>query len=245
MTRTLRGIEKHRKADAVVGVCDAAGLPMPGAPVWVEQESHAFVFGCAVPELGGLCESDQARYRARLAEVFNHLEPAGRPADAARIEAPDGVHLGALRLLLDRHAAGPPALVHVRGRTIGMADRDERNAAQRVVDLYSLCFSHAAVRGVFWNGLRDGDDGAGSGLLRADLSAKPVFRLLQKLIGVVWHTRANGVTDADGLFHVRGFYGNYRIGVPVGERATVALFSLRPDAEEGMFRVVVSGERPA
>ena len=63
-------------------------------------------------------------------------------------------------------------------------------------------------------------------MLRRDLSPKPAFRLLQKLIAVVWHTRADGATDAAGRFPFRGFYGDYRVGIRVGEETKVVLFSL-------------------
>jgi hypothetical protein len=39
-------IERHRKADVVVTVRDAAGRPVPSARVEVEQTRHAFLFGC-------------------------------------------------------------------------------------------------------------------------------------------------------------------------------------------------------
>jgi hypothetical protein len=66
-------------------------------------------------------------------------------------------------------------------------------------------------------------------LLRGNLAPKAVYRGLQKLIGVHWHTRAAGQTDAAGCFRFRGFRGTYRVVVRSGDRpTTVALFSLGP-----------------
>ncbi len=44
---------------------------------------------------------------------------------------------------------------------------------------------------------------------------------------MVWHTRAAGLTDADGRFRLRGFYGDYRVGVRVGDETKVSAFTLR------------------
>ncbi len=41
----LPNIEKYRKGDCVVTVCDAAGKPMPYTKVQVKQTAHAFRFG--------------------------------------------------------------------------------------------------------------------------------------------------------------------------------------------------------
>lgn len=227
MTRTQRQIEEHRKGDAVIEIRDPTGCPLAGVSVWVEQEAHEFLFGCVVPDLGALPDADRARYRARLEEVFNRLGPG---EDALRVEARDRVHLGALRRELDRRAvAGRPLDVHISGQTVGMTELGEQDSARRVAELYTLCFAHPAVRGIFWHGFRDGErDADGGGLLRRDLSPKPAHHVLQKLIGVVWHTRAAGQTDAEDRLRFRGFFGSYRVAVMAGEEAAkVAFFSLQ------------------
>ncbi len=227
MTRTQRQIEEHRQNDAVVQVRDAAGRPCAGLPVWVEQETHEFLFACAAPDLADLADADRERYRARWEEVFNGSGPKG---DALGVAMRDRVHLGRLRLDLDRWAAaGRPLEVHVCGQTIGLAERDEADGARRVAELYTLCFAHPLVRGIVWHGFRDGESEAGDGgLLRRDLSPKPAYRALQKLVGLTWHSRAAGQTDAEGHFAFRGFRGGYRVGViAAGGVATVA-FLVRP-----------------
>jgi endo-1,4-beta-xylanase len=73
-------IEKHRKADAVIRVVDAAGKPVPGARVKVEQTRHEFLFGCNIFLWGndessrsrGIGREAQADYRRRFAELFNY-----------------------------------------------------------------------------------------------------------------------------------------------------------------------------
>ena len=49
----------------------------------------------------------------------------------------------------------------------------------------------------------------GGGMLRADMSSKPVYEQLKQLIHEEWKTRVSATTDADGRFSFRGFFGDY------------------------------------
>lgn len=60
-------IEKHRKAPAVVSVVDAAGKPVAGAEVVVEQVRHALLFGLNIFNWGRCSdETMEAAYLARF-----------------------------------------------------------------------------------------------------------------------------------------------------------------------------------
>jgi hypothetical protein len=222
LTRTQRHLEAFRTGEACIQVRDASGRPLANTPVSVEQESHAFLFGCVVPDLTAFSDADQDRYRARLEEVFNRLLSTRLPSSepgVLRVEVAERIHLGLLRLRLDQFAApGQQLHVHVWGETAGMSasadsgSLSDRDVGRRVAELYTLCFSHPAVGGLFWNGFADGQsDVRGGGLLRRDLAPKYAHKVLQKLIGSLWHTRAEGLTDAHGLFRFRGFFGGYRV----------------------------------
>jgi GH35 family endo-1,4-beta-xylanase len=66
------GIEKHRKTDASVLVVDAAGAPVSGAAVEMQQLSHAWRYGSAVTAGGIMGTSeDDAQYRSRIESHFN------------------------------------------------------------------------------------------------------------------------------------------------------------------------------
>ena len=89
-------IEQHRKADAVVEVLDAAGRPVSGAEVRVEQARHAFLFGCNIFRWGA-CPTPQLEqaYRERFAALLNYAtlafywaryEPEQGKPDHARTE---------------------------------------------------------------------------------------------------------------------------------------------------------------
>jgi hypothetical protein len=218
MTRTQRRIDEIRKTDACILIQDSAGRPARGVAVSVEQERHAFHFGCIVPDLDRYSSSERARYRARLDETFNVVVPAGQAfdPDLCLVEIAQRVPLAHVNRRLDEFAASGRALqVHLWGESVGMTETDsvllERAVGRRLADVYSLCFAHPAVGGIFWIGLGDSDEDArGGGLLRRDLAPKYAYKVLQKLIHFDWHTRAAALTDDAGLFRFRGFCGTYR-----------------------------------
>jgi len=240
VTRTQHQIEEVRTGEACIEVRDDTDRPFAGIPVWVEQESHAFVFGCVAPDLAALSETDRQRCQDRLGEVFNLIMPTRQLADSSktRFDVPDAVHMSPLRLEMDRlSSAGRPVDVWVRGRAVGLGRQaDDRVAAERLAALYSLCFAHPAVRAIYWERFWDGEpDTDDAGLLRLDFSPKPAFRYLQKLIATVWHSRASGQTDSDGRFTFRGFFGDYRVGVQVGAGTTTIQFSHRSNATASRY----------
>ncbi len=64
------GIEKNRKADAVLAIVDATGKPVADAEVKIEQKSHEFLFGCNIFVLGQMKEKDKA-YEDAFLKLFN------------------------------------------------------------------------------------------------------------------------------------------------------------------------------
>ena len=248
-------------------IVDPHGRPCPGLHVSVEQESHRFQFGCVVSSLSGSSDDDRARYDRRLREVFNVVsrEKGESPVDAEVLKVDlSGVsqrmHLAQVQRELDRlsapatqpRSAMPDVQVYVSGRTLGWcldqrppgihAD-DEENAAQSLASLYTLCFAHPRVRGVFWCGLADCEPGVdGGGLLQKNLSPKHAHRTLRKLIHIVWHTRDRGRTDALGRFRFRGFYGTYRVVVAAdGSTPVVGKLELHPEPQEESIVVCEGG----
>ena len=73
---------------------------------------------------------------------------------------------------------------HVKGKW------DEAAQADYAVKFYTVCFAHPAVAGITWWDLCDeGSWLEGGGLLRKDLSPKPSFFALKKLICEQWITQ--------------------------------------------------------
>jgi hypothetical protein len=240
VTRTQRRIEEFRKGEACIQVLEPAGQCGAGIAVSVEQESHAFPFGCVVPNLNVLSESNRKRYRTRLNEVFNCFVSAEMlllcDPKAIRVVVGDRIHLGRLCVRLDELSAGGRMLhVYVGGNAVGMTDvnSSERETGKRAAELYALCFGHPLVAGVYWNGFSDTETATGlCGLLRRDLAPKYAYKAIQKMIGIDWHTRASGKTDAEGQFRFRGFFGDYRVVANASEgNAVVGNFTLAPSGD--------------
>ena len=91
---------------------------------------------------------------------------------------------------------------------------DEQAQADYAVKFYRTCFAHPAMMGITWWDLCDkGSWLPGGGMLRADLSPKPVYHALHKLIHEQWTTRLAGKTDDRGELRFRGFRGAYEVAV--------------------------------
>ncbi|MCX7801203.1 MAG: endo-1,4-beta-xylanase [Fimbriimonadales bacterium] len=114
---------------------------------------------------------------------------------------------------------------------------EERQAAY-VERLYRLLFSHPAVHAVTWWDLQDGAwMGAPGGLLRRDLSPKPAYEALRRLIREHWTTRAVGRTEEDGAFRFRGFHGLYRVAVDTTRGRFETTVDLGPGREEATIQI--------
>jgi hypothetical protein len=69
---TRAAIEKHRKVDATIRILDAAGQPVPGVKVSIEQTSHEFLFGCNIYMFDRYREQDQNHVRQGAAHHGIH-----------------------------------------------------------------------------------------------------------------------------------------------------------------------------
>lgn len=68
----LPSIEKNRKGDKRLRLLDAAGKPLAGQRVTIEQDGHDFNFGAQIFMLDGFSnEVDNQKYRALFKEHFN------------------------------------------------------------------------------------------------------------------------------------------------------------------------------
>jgi len=92
--------------------------------------------------------------------------------------------------------------------------------ADYVEKLYTVLFSHPAVEAITWWDFMDGAwQGAPAGLVHADLTPKPVYERLMKLVKGKWWTNLETQTDEAGVARFRGFLGHYRVTVstPTGD----------------------------
>jgi len=94
---------------------------------------------------------------------------------------------------------------------------DEALQARYLTDFMTALFSHRAVAGIvmwgFWEGAHWQPKAA---LYRRDWRAKPAGQAWQELVHKQWWTTADGVTDAQGDYALRGFKGDYDVTVSHG-----------------------------
>lgn len=106
--------------------------------------------------------------------------------------------------------------IHVTEISIPTPDdaAGEKTQAEAARNLYRLWFSHPAVEAITWWNLADGtafgeENKLKAGLLRPDLSPKPAYEAIRKLIRDEWRTRVASDSGESSEIRFRGFYGNY------------------------------------
>ena len=88
----------------------------------------------------------------------------------------------------------------------------EWHQAKYVESLYTTLFSHPSVEAITWWEMLDGGwMGAPAGLVREDVSVKPAYQRLKRLIKGKWWTRVTLRTNIRGEASLRGFLGDYRV----------------------------------
>ncbi|GHT26208.1 beta-xylanase [Planctomycetales bacterium] len=102
----------------------------------------------------------------------------------------------------------------------------EKQQEREVVRFYTMLFSHPALAAITWWDFSDKGAwmNAPAGLVRSDMSPKPAYIALKKLIKEDWSTNTALKTDVSGKAAVRVFRGEYQItaSLPDGTKKTVA-----------------------
>ncbi|MCR4584526.1 MAG: 1,4-beta-xylanase, partial [Lachnospiraceae bacterium] len=104
----------------------------------------------------------------------------------------------------------------------------EERQAKEIEQMYRRLFAHPLVEAITTWDFKDGAWlKAPSGFLRLDLTEKPSYTMLKKLVGEEWHTDLSLTTDAEGFVLVDAFKGDYKITSDKGS----ANISLTDDKE--------------
>ncbi len=112
----------------------------------------------------------------------------------------------------------------------------EQRQAEEAARFYTVLFSHPAVEAITWWDFSDARawQQAPAGLLRADMSPKPAYEALRRLIRDRWWTRASAVVGPDGRAGFRGFFGDYRVTAGTGGPSGTFSF---PKGTDGIIEV--------
>ena len=102
-----------------------------------------------------------------------------------------------------------------RGAPWASTPEGEAYQAREVVRFYTMLFSHQAVEAITWWDFSDlhAWKGAPAGFIRKDMSPKPAYEELIKLVKGKWWTRTTIETDSGGTASFRGFLGDYKLTV--------------------------------
>jgi hypothetical protein len=89
----------------------------------------------------------------------------------------------------------------------------EARQADYAEQLYAVLFSHPSVEAITWWDFSDNGSwqGAPSGLVRADMTPKPLYDRLMEMFHQRWSTDAKVATDASGVATARCFFGEHRV----------------------------------
>ncbi|MBN1853113.1 MAG: endo-1,4-beta-xylanase [Pirellulales bacterium] len=95
--------------------------------------------------------------------------------------------------------------------------------AREAVRFYTMLFSHPAVEAITWWDFSDYHawQEAPAGFLRKDMTPKPMYDELKKLIKGTWWTKVTLTTGVDGKGNLRGFLGEYKITVSIDGKQDV------------------------
>ncbi len=91
----------------------------------------------------------------------------------------------------------------------------EARQAGKTAAFYITLFAHPAVEAITWWDFSDHRawQRAPAGWLRDDMSPKPVYERMNSLIKGEWWTKAEGITDENGEFKPRAFFGTHRLTI--------------------------------
>jgi GH35 family endo-1,4-beta-xylanase len=110
----------------------------------------------------------------------------------------------------------------------------EQRQARQTAEFYRVLFSHPDVEAITWWDFTDQNawQGAPAGLVRDDMSPKPAYNELKKLIKGKWWTQLRATIQPDGKVDFRGFYGTYEVSADTAGRKLTGTFRLDKTAKQ-------------
>jgi len=110
----------------------------------------------------------------------------------------------------------------------------EKRQAKLVAEFYSILFSHPAVEAITWWDFTDQNawQRAPAGLIREDMSPKPAYDELERLIKGKWWTKTETTADTRSIAKFCGFLGGYEVSTIVDGKKITGTFQLDKTARE-------------
>jgi len=113
-----------------------------------------------------------------------------------------------------------------KGQRWDTTPEGEKRQAEQVAEFYRVLFSHPAVEAVTWWDFTDQNawQRAPAGLVRADMTPKPAYEELERLIKGKWWTQAAATVAEGGKARFRGFFGQYEVTAQIGSLKLTGTF---------------------
>ncbi len=110
----------------------------------------------------------------------------------------------------------------------------EKYQVEKVPEFYRVLFSHPAVGAITWWDFTDQGawQRAPAGFLRTDMTPKPAYEQLARLIKDKWWTQTKTTLEAGGKARFRGFFGQYKVTARRGDRRLTGTFSFDKSTKE-------------
>ena len=112
----------------------------------------------------------------------------------------------------------------------------ETQQARQVAEFYRILFSHPAVEAITWWDFTDQNawQRAPAGLVREDMTPKPAYTELERLIKGQWWTQTQATIEDGGQARFRGFLGQYEVSARLGDRKLTGTFQLDKTTSEAV-----------
>jgi GH35 family endo-1,4-beta-xylanase len=181
----LNDFEVSEKNEAILEQCLSAGVPFDA--IGIQSHMHQGYWG--------------AERLWRICERFGRF---GKPLHFTEVSIVSGPEDPKMRW------CGPAY------NDWATAPEGEARQARQVEEMYRLLFSHPAVEAITYWDLSDAFtfQGAPVGLLRKDMTPKPAYEALRRLIRDEWWTKNLRLTaDKTGAVRFRGYLGQYAVQV--------------------------------
>lgn len=169
--------------------------------------------------------------RRQFAELIQALQDRGAPLTGIGIQGHFGTDLTHPQKVYDIVDQYTKFGVPVQITEFDINSNDRQLQADYLRDYFTVVFSHPGVEAIlmwgFWEGRHWRPDCA---LYSRDWTEREHGRAYRELVFKEWWTMAEGVTDVEGKFAVRGFLGVYDVEVDgvVSERKLVAPRGIEP-----------------
>ena len=182
-TLILNDFERTEKNEAIIEECLGGGIPIDA--IGIQSHMHDGYWGAQ-----------------RLWEICERFGRFGKPIHFTEVSIVSGPQDPKMRW------CGPAY------SDWATTPDGEARQAQQIEEMYRLLFSHPAVEAITYWDLSDAFtfQGAPVGLLRKDMTPKPSYEALRRLIREEWWTNETRLTtDTAGRVRLRAFLGEYRV----------------------------------